>query len=223
MTAAERRGVEAVLFDFDHTLGVDHKLEETVLLELSQRYCATPLTGEQIGAALALFRSGIVRLADMIRTTFAGCSCGADIVDLYKSLALDLVPARLEPMPGAARTIAALKARGLAVAILSNGWSELQMAKAAAIGFDGSVYVSESIGAWKPDARAFEIATQGLDVSPRRSMYVGDSPLTDVVGAKRAGMFAVWADLEGQTYPQGVTAPDFAITSLDQVVDLACV
>ena len=222
MTTAARRGVEAVLFDFDHTLGVDHKLEETVLLDLSQRYCAAPLTGEQIGAALALFRSGSVRLPDMIRTAMAGCSCGDDIVDLYKSLALELVPARLEPTPGAARTIAALEARGLAVAILSNGWTELQVAKAAAIGFDGSVYVSESIGAWKPDTRAFEIATQGLDVSPRRSMYVGDSPLTDVVGAKNAGMFAVWADLEGQAYPTGVTTPDFAITSLDQIVELAC-
>lgn len=211
-----------MLFDFDHTLGVDHKLEETVLLDLSQRYCARPLTGEQIGAALALFRSGIVRLPDMIRTALAGCSCGGDIVDLYKELALELVPARLEPTPGAARTIAALEARGLAVAILSNGWTELQMAKAAAIGFDGSVYVSESIGAWKPDTRAFEIATQGLDVSPQRSMYVGDSPLTDVVGAKNAGMFAVWADLEGQAYPRGVTTPDYAITSLDQVVELVC-
>jgi len=53
-------------------------------------------------------------------------------------------------------------------------------------------------------------------------MYVGDSPLTDVVGAKNAGMFAVWADLEGQAYPTGVTTPDFAITSLDQIVELAC-
>jgi len=220
LTAAARRGVEAVLFDFDHTLGVDHKLEETVLLDLSQRYCAAPLTGEQIGAALALFRSGSVRLPDMIRAAMAGCSCGDDIVDLYKSRALELVPARIEPTPGAARTIAALEARGLAVAILSNGWTELQIAKAAAIGFDGSVYVSESIGAWKPDTRAFEIATHGLAVSPRRSMYVGDSPLTDVVGAKNAGMFAVWADLEGQAYPRGVTAPDFAITALDQVVEL---
>ena len=123
-------------------------------------------------------------------------------------------------MPGAATTISALSNLGFKVAILSNGWTELQMAKAALLGFSGSVYVSESIGAWKPDARAFEIATQGLDVSPERSIYVGDSPLTDVVGAKSAGMISVWADLEGQSYPDGAIEPDYAITSLDQIVEL---
>lgn len=207
-----------MLFDFDHTLGIDHRLEETVLLELSRRSCPQPLTGEQIAAALSSFRRGAMSLALMLRTAFTDCACGDEIVELYRSLALELLPARLEPMPGATGTVAALRASGLAVAILSNGWTELQLAKAAGIGFDGPVYVSESIGAWKPDVRAFEIATQGLDVSPERSMYVGDSPLTDVAGAKNAGMIAVWADLEGQAYPDEAIAPDYAITSLEELV-----
>lgn len=209
-----------MLFDFDHTLGVDHHLEEAVLGALSQRYCPAPFSDERIIASLALFRRGTLSLADMLRDAFDGCACGDDIVATYKTLALELLPERLEPMPSAAATIGALQASGLKVAILSNGWTELQMAKAAAIGFEGSVYVSESIGAWKPDVRAFEIATQGLDVLAERSIYVGDSPLTDVVGAKSAGMIAVWADLEGQPYPKGAIAPDRSITALDQLPEL---
>lgn len=207
-----------MLFDFDHTLGVDHRLEETVLLELSRRYCTAPLANGRIVEALAAFRSGTTPLSQMIREAFAGCTCGDDIVERYKSLALERLPSRVEPMAGAMRTIAALRSSGLAVAILSNGWTELQLAKAAAIGFDGPVYVSEAIGAWKPDAQAFEIATQSLGAALERSMYVGDSPLTDVAGSKTAGMTAVWADLEGQKYPDGVSAPDFSITSLDQLL-----
>ena len=220
MSARSGRRVEAVLFDFDHTLGVDHRLEETVLRRLSERYCSAPFSDERIIASLALFRRGTLSLADMLRDAFDGCACGDDIVPTYKALALGLLPERLEPMPSAASTLAALQASGLTVAILSNGWTELQMAKAAAVGFEGSVYVSESIGAWKPDVRAFEIAVQGLDVSPERSLYVGDSPLTDVVGAKSAGMIAVWADLEGKAYPDGAVEPDHAITALDQLLEL---
>lgn len=209
-----------MLFDFDHTLGVDHRLEETVLLELSRRYCTAPLANGRIVEALAAFRSGTTPLSQMIREAFAGCACGDDIVERYKSLALERLPSCVEPMAGAMRTIAALRSSGLAVAILSNGWTELQLAKAAAIGFDGPVYVSEAIGAWKPDAQAFEIATQSLGAALERSMYVGDSPLTDVAGSKNVGMCAVWADLEGQTYPEGVIVPDFAITSLEELLEI---
>lgn len=209
-----------MLFDFDHTLGVDHRLEETVLRELSQRFCPEPFSDERIVASLALFRGGTLSLAGMLRDAFVGCACGDDVERIYRVRALELLAEHLEPMPSAAATLAALGASGRGVAILSNGWTELQVAKAAAIGFEGSVYVSESIGAWKPDVRAFEIATQGLDVSPERSIYVGDSPLTDVVGAKSAGMIAVWADLEGRAYPDDAVEPDYAITALDQLVGL---
>ena len=209
-----------MLFDFDHTLGVDQHLEETVLRELSQRYCASPFSDERIIASLSLFRHGTIPLAEMLRSAFEGCACGDDIEQVYKSLTLELLPVRLKFMPGAATAVSTLPDLGFKVAILSNGWTDLQMAKAALLGFEGSVYVSESIGAWKPDARAFEIATQGLDVSPERSLYVGDSPLTDVVGAKSAGMISVWADLEGQSYPVGAIEPDYSITSLDQIIEL---
>ena len=211
--------IEAVLFDFDHTLGVDNKLEETVLHDLTERYCAAPLPAEDVAAALSRFRRGLEPLDEMLRRAFEGCACGDMLVE-YKDAVLQQLPPRLEPMRGAAQTIAAIEARGLTVAILSNGWTELQKAKAAGIGFAGPVFVSESIGAWKPDVRAFRTAADELGVRLDKSTYVGDSPSTDVVGAKGAGMTAVWADLEGQTYPAGVVQPDYTITSLGQLLEI---
>ena len=214
MTRPENRRVEAVLFDFDHTLGVDHRLEESVLRDLTERFCRARLSDAGIADALASFRSGEVTLADMLARAFAGCDCGEGILSTYRAAALERLPERLEPMPGASETLSALRSRGYVVAILSNGWRELQMCKAAAIGFDGPVIVSETIGAWKPDARAFEIAGRQLGVKLPRSVYVGDSPVTDVEGSKAAGMISIWADLEAREYPPDAAAPDYSIRSL---------
>ena len=212
--------IEAVLFDFDHTLGIDNKLEETVLRDLTRRYCGAPMSDQDIAAALGRFRRGFEPLGAMLANALEGCACGDDVLHEYKAAALRLLPQRLCASPGVAMTVADLKARGVVVAILTNGWSELQLAKAAGIGFDGPVFVSESIGAWKPDARAFRIATDSLAVPAERSAYVGDSPFTDVAGSKNVGMISVWADLEARTYPADGVEPDYSITSLSQILEL---
>ena len=211
-------GIVAVLFDFDHTLGVDHRLEESVLRDLSAHYCCTQLSESAIAQTLATFRSGSRSLADTLATAFSGCACGVEIIDAYKAAALRRLPTQLEAMPGALDTLEALEARDYTVAILSNGWTELQIAKAALIGFAGPVLVSESIGAWKPDVRAFEIAGRELGIDLARSVYVGDAPAADVAGSKRAGMVAIWAALEGQQYPPDEPEPDASIHRLPDLV-----
>jgi HAD superfamily hydrolase (TIGR01509 family) len=207
----------AVLFDFDHTLGYDNRLEERVLRILAQRLCGVDPPDAEIAAALAQFRMGMVSLALMLRETFGTWGFRGDVVPAYKEEALLLLPELLTPMPGVKDMLQALTDSGNAMAILTNGWTELQYAKASLIGFNGAVFVSDEIGAWKPDARAFEIACRGLGVPIKTSLYVGDSPLADVSGSKAAGMVAVWADLEGASYPPGVSPPDFTITSLAEL------
>ena len=213
--------ISAVLFDFDHTLGVDNRLEERVLRIIADRHCLKPPDDAAVASALRRFRSEDVKLATMLRDAFSSWGYTGDVVPEYKAECLRLLPESLTPMPGAAQTLRALAERGLTVAILTNGWSELQRAKAAAIGFAGPVIVSEEIDAWKPERRAFEIACGQLDVRAARSMYVGDSPTTDVAGSKNAGMIALWARLEEQTYPDDVVKPDYTVTRLEDVVAIA--
>ena len=212
--------IVAVLFDFDHTLGVDHRLEERVLRIIADRRCLTPPDDEAVTSALRRFRAEDVPLAIMLHDAFESWGYRGDVVAEYKAECLQLVAASITPMPGAIETLNALQDAGLVVGILSNGWTELQRAKAASIGFDGPVIVSEEIGAWKPDRRAFDIACRQLHVELARSIYVGDSPTADVAGSKNAGMVAVWAQLEKQPYPEGIIKPDHTITRLDELPDI---
>ncbi len=47
---------------------------------------------------------------------------------------------------------------------------------------------SSRYGFKKPDERLFNIAMKKLDVKPKDSIYIGDNPARDLIGAKKAGM-----------------------------------
>jgi HAD superfamily hydrolase (TIGR01509 family) len=215
--------ISSLLFDFDHTLGTDGRLEERVLRGLAIRYCKRVPLEAEIAAVLDSFRRGLTPLDTMVEDAVAawGGHSTPVIAQEYRAVALALVPDSVKPMPGAAELFDLLESRGIRHAIFSNGWSALQAAKAAAIGYPGRVITSEEVGAWKPDAAAFlrGAALAGFDFAS--TLYVGDSPLTDVAGSKGAGMQAAWADLEGWKYPDGVIRPDYVITHLPDVVAIA--
>jgi HAD superfamily hydrolase (TIGR01509 family) len=214
-----RMSIKAVLFDFDHTLGVDDRLEERVLRLLAERHCVHDPSDAEIAEALRSFRSGELGLAAMLSQTFTRWGYDGDVESEYKMETLRMLPESLTPMPGAGETLEGLAREGFSVGILTNGWTELQRAKAALIGFEGPVFASEEIGAWKPDRRAFHIAVSQLEVDAAESLYVGDSPYVDVAGAKNAGMRAAWADLEGKRYPPDVVEPDLVVKRLTELID----
>ncbi|HEV2908324.1 MAG TPA: HAD family hydrolase [Candidatus Eremiobacteraceae bacterium] len=215
------RDVNAVLFDFDHTLGVDNKLEFTVLREIAAAFCERGPNDDQIQAVLDRFRYMPVKLDQALGDGLRELGCPperlAAAIAAFRSRALDLAPEYIRPMPGAAAMLTSLQTRGFGLGILSNGWTELQHRKAELIGFPGPVLASEEIGAWKPDVRAFQIALQRFSMNAQTTVYVGDNPRVDVVGAKSAELRAVWADLEDTPYPEGITAPDATITALEQL------
>jgi len=51
---------------------------------------------------------------------------------------------------------------------------------------------SAVVGVSKPDAGIFQIALNEMGVAPENAAYIGDSYSRDVVGAKNAGMYAIW-------------------------------
>lgn len=77
------------------------------------------------------------------------------------------------------------------------------------------------VGAAKPDRLVFEAACHRAGVAPHQMMHVGDEPESDVIGAARHGMVAVWLNRSGALWPEGVEAvPHVQIRRLDEVVDL---
>ena len=95
----------------------------------------------------------------------------------------------LGPVPGALETAAALRARGLELAVVSNwdiGLGERLEQIGASSVFTAIVTTAEA-GAAKPDPAVFRLALERLGVEPGRALHVGDEP-EDEQGAHAAGM-----------------------------------
>jgi len=217
--------ITAVLFDFDHTLGVDNRLEEHVLSEMAGVYCSVPPSEASIQTVLYRFRHvpGVPldsALADGLRSWGCPEENIADGVKAFRQRCLAEAPQFVQAIAGAQQMLAALRARRTPLGILSNGWTQLQHLKAQIIGFPGPVLASEEIGAWKPDRAAFDIALERFSMVAATTLYVGDNPEMDVAGAKGAGLLAGWADLEGKTYPADAPLPDFTVTALLEILNL---
>lgn len=207
--------VSAVMFDFDHTLGVDNKLEEEVLAGLARAYGTTDPDSAAVRAVLERYRYEPVPLEVAIGDGLTAWGCPpaalATAVADFRQRCLALAPLRVRATPGAEEMLRELAGRDIPMGILSNGWTELQHLKAELVGFLGPVLASEEIDVWKPDAKAFRISCERFKMDVATTMYVGDNPQVDVAGAKAAGMLAAWADLENAAYPPDVVAPDLTV------------
>ena len=108
---------------------------------------------------------------------------GADI-DFTDGLMRALV---FRPLPGVVDAIAALRARGLALAVVSN-WDCSLPERLHEAGLDLDVTVScAEAGAAKPDPAIFRLALERLGVRPERTLHVGDTS-DDEEGARAAGL-----------------------------------
>jgi HAD superfamily hydrolase (TIGR01509 family) len=222
--------ISAIGFDFDHTLGIDNKLERVAFLRLLEAACAqgSRYLGtlaqeiERIDALLAKQRSGACTIEHAVESFVRehGGSNSREYPERYKGLAMEMVSAFVIPQPGVREALAGLRARKLPYAILTNGWSPLQQRKAARVQFDGPVVVSADIGVQKPEAAAFDALARVLGAPANEIAFVGDTPASDVAGAIAAGMFGIWFDAEGVEYPKDVPAPSAVIHSLAELLSV---
>lgn len=229
MQTASPRRVRAVGFDFDHTLGIDNKLERVAFLRLLDAaceqggHCIGTLAEEivRIDDLLAKQRSGAFTIEEAVRQFMRerGVTGAARFVEEYKRMAVDMVRTFVIPQPGVREMLAALRARGVPCAILTNGWSPLQQQKAQLVGFEGPVLVSADLDIQKPEPQAFEALARVLGTSLGEIAFVGDTPSSDVAGAIRAGMHGVWLDAEGVTYPHNLPRPSAVIHALEELPD----
>jgi HAD superfamily hydrolase (TIGR01549 family) len=217
----------AVGFDFDHTLGIDNKLERVAFLHLLESMPQQELTLtqeiERIDELLALQRSGAFSIDEAVaRFAHAHRHSGdpAPLAQRFKRFALDGVEEFVVPLPGLRGLLAALQQAHVAMAILSNGWSPLQQRKAEWVGFPGPVLASDRIGAQKPDARAFAALVAELGTPASGTWYVGDNPAVDVAGSMAAGLHGVWLDAEAATYPEDLPRPAATVGDLRRLVEI---
>jgi putative hydrolase of the HAD superfamily len=91
------------------------------------------------------------------------------------------------PLPGVLDALAALRDRGLALAVVSNWDCSLGgRLREAGIELDVAVSCAEA-GAAKPDPAIFGVALERLGIEPGRPLHVGDTA-EDEDGARAAGL-----------------------------------
>jgi FMN hydrolase / 5-amino-6-(5-phospho-D-ribitylamino)uracil phosphatase len=99
---------------------------------------------------------------------------------------------------------------------LSNGNADLKRCGLDAF-FDGHVSAIAA-GAAKPDARIFAALRDMAGVPADQILHVGDDPITDVVGARQAGMQTVWLNRDARSWPVGLAPPARTITTLAEIL-----
>jgi len=98
------------------------------------------------------------------------------------------------PVPGVGRVLARLHGRTV-VGVVTNNQVAEQEEKLTFLGVRNLVdflVISEGVGVSKPDPRIFEIALDQASAEPTEAVMVGDSWSNDVLGARAAGIRAVW-------------------------------
>jgi putative hydrolase of the HAD superfamily len=114
-------------------------------------------------------------------------------------------------------TLAALKARGLRLGIISNFDSRLFDVLHA---FDlhryfDAIHISSREGAAKPDPAIFRAALTQNSLAPNAVLHIGDSLREDAEAAIAVGMRAVWLNRRGHS-AEGLSFPHIA--RLEQLV-----
>jgi putative hydrolase of the HAD superfamily len=231
--SAASGGYEAVLFDAlgtlveleppwpplraalaAHGIEVDEDEAKAAMLAEMAYYRAHHMEGADQGSLDELRTRCAAVLRDHLPPPAARLSTGELTEALLRAL-------RFRPYPDAAPALGRLRQLGIRTAVVSN-WDVSLKGVLAELGLGGLVdraVVSAEAGVAKPAPAIFEHALRGLRCSPRRALFVGDSPETDVAGALGAGMRAVLVDRFGQAGDVPVGVERIAtLASLEELV-----
>jgi HAD superfamily hydrolase (TIGR01549 family) len=99
---------------------------------------------------------------------------------------------------------------------LSNGNADPHRCGLGAF-FDGHVSAIAA-GAAKPDARIFAALARMAGVPAEEILHVGDDPITDVVGARQAGMQTAWLNRDARSWPVALAPPARTISTLAEIL-----
>ena len=122
-------------------------------------------------------------------------------------------------LPGAYEAVEALSKK-YKLYLASNGTAKVQAGRLASANishFFQEIFVSQEIGANKPDIKYFEGCFARIpDFDAKKAMIVGDSLTSDILGGIQAGMKTCWVNPDGKPAKADVR-PDYEIKALSQL------
>lgn len=226
-------GIRAILWDLDDTL-LAFPPSEAAALRLALTGCGLPeptteqtarYSAENEACWKALERGELTRAELRVRRFVRFLSAEG-----YPAALAPQVAERYEAelagqvvfVPGAAELLRALRGR-LPQYAASNGTRQVQLGRLSRSGLlellDGA-FLSETLGAEKPDSAFFDAVCAALPGLARREiLMVGDSLSSDVLGGVRSGLVTCWYNPAGKALT-GPVRPDYEIRSLAELPEL---
>lgn len=247
---AHERRITTILFDLDDTLldwseakgvweGFLHQRAQGVYSYLVEMGYSVPAHDEfaiiirqQIKIIWDEARNtlGGASLTDALHRTLAVCEidpAGVNIHALLEAYGWDLIPG-VRPFADTHSTLETLRQQGYQLGLITNTFTPMWMRdkELQALGLLDYFPVrvtSGDTGYIKPHPAIFWRALGALGALPERSVYVGDRPANDIVGAKEVGMVSVLMSpahvIPLQQEWAGVPA-DYTINSLSELLPL---
>lgn len=129
---------------------------------------------------------------------------------------------RLTPYPEVRDCLEALRAHGVATAILSNGSPAMLAAAVASAGIADAldaVISVDPLRVYKPDPRVYGLAAQTLGLQPAEICFQS-SNAWDAAGAASFGFRVVWINRSAQPPERLPFGPDAELRSLDGLLSL---
>jgi 2-haloacid dehalogenase len=127
---------------------------------------------------------------------------------------------RLPPYPDAGPAISALVEAGVSVGVLTNGGERATRELVDAAGLDVDEIISaEEIELYKPHPAVYTHAAERIGAEPSNTTVIA-AHAWDVVGAKQAGLAAVWVDRLEREWPFPKGKPRRNASNLEQAAAL---
>jgi len=231
---------KGILFDLDDTIlsayGQPDLAWRKVMIEFAQHIA--PLAPDDLAARInaeatafwadaARHKEWRAKLTEARRTivarAFAGLALPADLRDAIADRFTRLRDEEMKLFPGAYETLDELRERGVRLALITNGSSEVQRGKITRFALEHRfehIQIEGEHGFGKPEERAYLHALAALDLAAKDVWMVGDNLEWEVAAPQRLGIYAIWHD----AYEHGLPAdspikPDRIITRLPELLE----
>ena len=199
--------IKACIFDVDNTLYSYDRAHVPAYRALTEYACgAFGLTAEAFdtlqreanralqehtGGVCAAIHNRLIRCQLILEKLEQPLSYAPRMAELYWSTLLD----NMTPAEGLAECFDTIRAAGCRIGVGTNMTADYQFAKLERLGVLDAVdflVSSEEAGAEKPERRFFDCCVQKAGFAAEECLFVGDDLQNDVLGARSAGLAALW-------------------------------
>ena len=216
--------IRAILFDLDDTLYPEHEFVESGFHTVARHLVDLSGRGydEMYQRLMTLLEErGRGCVFDLVLDELGLC----DDVNVARSVYLYRTHTPIiNPYPEAVSLLRDIRARAIAVGLITDGMGSVQRRKIEALDIQSLfdlIICTDEIGPdyWKPSPLPYELALQTFGISPAEAVYIGNDVSKDFAGANQIGMttIQIGSDPGPESELELTYQPDFHVPSLGQL------